>query len=205
MFRSDPELDRVVGRALREARALGHPRAGSEHLLLALHPENDAVRQAVREAAPLGAGAAADRETLRPLGAEHLVDLVKIDQPPRKEPFFPLGVAKARAKCARMNPPLGLDAQAAYEASLRLALARMERVHRPQHLEIALLALDPGVARVFDRAGIDRVRTLAALVADLPGTRRRWRWRAWLDDIVGRYQHTTGRIVTTHLNALSGL
>ena len=48
-----------------------------------------------------------------------------------------------------MSPPLGLDAQAVYEASLRLALARREREHRPEHLALALVTLDPGAAWVL--------------------------------------------------------
>ncbi|TWP50924.1 peptidase [Lentzea tibetensis] len=207
MFRSDPALDRLVGRAIKAARDLGHPRTGSEHLLLALHPDNPAIRAAVHAAAPLGAGAAADREVLAPLGVAHLVDLTSVDRPPRREPLLPLGVAKARQRCARLDPPLGLDAQAVYEASLRLALARRERVHRPHHLAMALLALDPGVAWVLATAGLDREAMLAELVAQFPPPRRNAFLRAERrigrsvrhNDIVRRYQHTTGRIATAHL------
>ena len=44
MFRGEhPELGRVLGRALALARDLGHPRVGSEHLLLALTTASSGV------------------------------------------------------------------------------------------------------------------------------------------------------------------
>ncbi|GIH95603.1 Clp protease N-terminal domain-containing protein [Planobispora siamensis] len=271
MFRGDhPDLSRTVGRALKLARDLGHPRTGSEHLLLALTAgstvtrgtvtgstvtegtvtegtvtegtvtegtitgsnvtgsnvtgSNDAVasilaahgateaaiREAVHRAAPAGAGAAADRDALAGLG----IDLDRLlgasgaaalDRPPVREPLFPLGAAKARRRCARMRPPLGLDAQAAYEASLRLALSRRERDHRPEHLALALITLDPGVAWVLSTAGIDRQALLADLAAAFPPPRRnpllnlerRLARRTRHRDIVRRYQHTTGRTTTS--------
>jgi hypothetical protein len=119
------------------ARDLGHPRVGSEHLLLSLMTASSsvatvlagrgatrvAVREAVCRAAPAGAGAAADRDTLATLGIDldRLLDsgVAPFDRPPSLEPLLPFGAAKARRRCARMSPPLGLDAQAVYEASLR--------------------------------------------------------------------------------------
>ena len=76
------ELQDVLRQALGSARDLGHQRAGSEHLLLALARQEGrpaqflarhgataaAVRDAVVTAAPAGAGAAADRELLAALG-----------------------------------------------------------------------------------------------------------------------------------------
>jgi hypothetical protein len=71
MFRGDhPDLDRVLGRAVTLARGLGHPRVGSEHLLLSLTTASSgvatvlaergvtrvAVQEAVCRAAPAGAG-----------------------------------------------------------------------------------------------------------------------------------------------------
>lgn len=99
-----------------------------------------------------------------------------------------------------MNPPLGLDAQAAYEASLRLALGRRDREHRPEHLAVALVALDPGVAWMVRDAGLDA----GPLVADLihaffgPGRSRpsrlpRHRARRRADAIARRYGRTCGR------------
>ncbi|GIF69297.1 hypothetical protein Ais01nite_73320 [Asanoa ishikariensis] len=139
MFRGDqPELRRVLSRAMTHARDLGHYRVGGEHLLLALTTAGcdvstvltehgataAAIGEAVSLAAPAGAGAAADREALATLG----VDLDRLlavsgpgllDQPPAREPLLPFGAAKARRRCAQLSPPLGLDAQAIYEASLR--------------------------------------------------------------------------------------
>lgn len=289
MFRGDhPDLHRTIGRALRLALDLGHPRTGSEHLLAALatgpltagpHPgpgpltdqpatdrsptggsvaadpptgapapaagpapaaepaagpgpapapgsgstpttvaavllrhgaTPDAIRAAAHLAAPLGAGGAADRAVLAPLG----VDLDRLlgrtgapalDRPPGREPLLPLGAAKARRRAAGLTPPLGLDAQASYSASLRLALARRERDHRPEHLALALTALGPGVAWILKAAGVDRAALLADLAATFPPPRRnvlltverRLGHRIRHRDLVRRYQRTTGRAVTS--------
>jgi hypothetical protein len=210
MFRGDhPDLGRAMYRGLAAARELGHPRAGSEHLLLALTPtllerfgvSEAAVLEAVCRAAPLGAGVAADRDLLAPLGVS--VDLTPstVDRPPAREPLFPLGVARARRRCAALTPPLGLDGQAAYVASLRLALARCERDHRPEHLALALVAVDPGAAWVLAAAGTDRSALLSDLAAAYPVPRRnpvlraerRLTRRSFHRDVLRRYQHTTGR------------
>jgi hypothetical protein len=224
MFRGEhPELGRVLGRALALARDLRHPRAGSEHLLLALTTASGtvatvlaehgataaAVRVAVGLAAPAGAGAAADRDTLAPLGLDidRLLSVswtALLDRPPSRGPLFPFGAAQARRRCARMSPPLGLDAQAIYEASLRLALARREREHRPEHLALALVTLDPGAAWVLSAAGVDPQTLLAALAAAFPPphrnpllrAERKFGQRLRHQDIVRRYQHTTGRTAT---------
>ena len=224
MFQGEhPELGRVLGRAPALARGLGHPRVGSEHLLLALTTASSsvatlltqhgateaAIRNAVGLAAPAGAGAAADRDTLAPLG----IDITRLtsasspgllDRPPSREPLLPFGAAKARRRRAWMSPPLGLDAQAVYEASLRLALARREREHRPEHLALALVTLDPGAAWVLDAAGVDPHDLLAALATAFPPphrnallrVERRFGQRVRHHDIVRRYQHTTGRTAT---------
>ena len=83
MFRNDETgPDGVVRRGLALARDLGHPRVGSEHLLLALIADGGpvagvlarhgatavAVRAAACAAAPGGAGAAADRSVLAAIG-----------------------------------------------------------------------------------------------------------------------------------------
>ncbi|MCE6998784.1 peptidase [Saccharothrix sp. S26] len=226
MFRGDhPDLKRTIGRALHLARTLGHPRTGSEHVLAALadlRPASGAlpdvmarhgataaaIGDAAYLAAPLGAGGAADRGLLGTLGVD-LDRLVgeggALDRPAGREPLIPFGAAKARRRCARLSPPLGLDAQAAYSASLRLALARREREHRPEHLALALTALDPGVAWVLKTAGVDRAALLADLAATFPPPRRnpllvverRLGHRVRHRGLVRRYQRTTGRAVTS--------
>jgi hypothetical protein len=223
MFRGDhPELGRALGRSLAAARDLGHPRAGSEHLLLALSMGSGtvptvlaergattaAIRDAVCLAAPAGAGAAVDRDDLATLGVDFdrmlaIAGTKSLDRPPLREPLLPFNAAKARRRCARLNPPLGLDAQAAYAASLRLALARREREHRPEHLALALITLDPGAVWILTAAGVNRELLLADLATAFPPPQRnpllrverRLGRRARHRDLVRRYQHTTGRTV----------
>jgi hypothetical protein len=217
-------MNRVLGRALALARGLGHPRAGSEHLLLALAAGGGpvavvlaghgatagAVTAAVRAAGPRGAAAAADRDVLAVIG----VDLDRLlggaagagalERPAGPRPVFPLGAGKARARCARLVPPLGSDAQSAWAASLRLALARRERQHRPEHLALALVALDPGAGWVLTQAGVRGPALLAGLAAAFPPPRRNALLRAERHlgrrsrhrGIVRRYQRQTGRTAT---------
>jgi hypothetical protein len=215
MFGGDhPDLRRAMRRALALARDLGHPRAGSEHLLLALtaagsvldrHGVSEAaVLDVVRRVAPLGAGVAADRDLLAHLGVD-LSAPSTVDRPPAREPLLPVGAARARRRCARLSPPLGLDAQAVYEASLRLALARRERDHRPEHLALVLVAVDPGAGWVLAAAGVDRRALLADLAGAFPVPRRNPLLRAERrlgrrprhHDVVRRYERTTGRTATS--------
>ncbi|MEV7098837.1 Clp protease N-terminal domain-containing protein [Amycolatopsis sp. NPDC051045] len=208
MFRGDhPAVGQVFRRAGELAREFGHARVGSEHLLLALTEGSltglAGIERAVRLAAPDGAGVAADREALTVLG----IDLGSLpaelaDRPPVREPLLPFGVARVRQRCARAKPPVGLDVQAAYGASLRLALARREREHRVEHVALALVALDPGADWVMRTAGADRRALLARLASAFPPPRRhpllraerRVGCRSRCRDIVRRYQHTTGRM-----------
>jgi hypothetical protein len=221
MFSGDAaELQGVLRQALGSARDLGHQRAGSEHLLLALAQQEGgpaqvlarhgataaAVRDAVEWAAPAGAGAAADRELLAALGPglDGLAGSASLDRPAGPDPLFPLGASRARRRCARMRPPLGLDAQAIWAASLRLALARRERRHQPEHLALALVTLDPGAAWILQRAGADRRALAADLAAAFPPpgrhplvrAGRRLGRRARARDLVRRYQRLTGRTAT---------
>ncbi|MGC7096413.1 Clp protease N-terminal domain-containing protein [Amycolatopsis lurida] len=221
MFGGDhPELGRTMTRASAVARALEHRRVGSEHVLLALttgtfgsllarHGATEtAIRDAVCRAAPAGASAAADREDLAVLGVDldRLLDgeTAVLDRRTAREPLFPLGAAKAHRRCASAKPPIGLDTQAVYAASLRLALARRERDHRVEHLALTLLTLDPGAAWTLTAADVDRAALLTAMVMAFPPPRRnpvlradrRIGLRARHRDIVRRYQRTTGRSVT---------
>lgn len=228
MFRGDSaELRDVLRRALGSARDLGQPRAGSEHLLLALALDGrpadilaghgataGKVRDAVAAAGAGGAGAAADRELLAVLGPglDGLVHAAPLDRRAAPEPLFPLGAGRSRRNCARLNPPLGLDAQAVWAASLRLALARRDRQHRPEHLALALVTLDPGADWILRRTGASRPALAAGLAAAFPPPARhrllradrRLGRRARARDLVRRYQRTTGRTVTDGL-AMTGL
>ncbi len=165
MFERDTAaVSAVFDRAAVSACRLGQPRVGVEHLLIALAEADDPLAEvlarhgatrkvlegAAISAAPLGAGAAADCGCLGALG----VDVAGLagtgaarwmDRDIGRRPIFPLGARRSARRCAQMRPPLGLDAQAAYDASLRLALARREDRHRPEHLAMALVSLDPGV------------------------------------------------------------
>ncbi|MHB1592838.1 MAG: hypothetical protein ACYCO9_00170 [Streptosporangiaceae bacterium] len=66
------------------------------------------------------------------------------------------------------GPPLGTDAQASYQASLRLALARHEHQHRSEHLALTLVSIDPGVDWLLTHIGIDARELLADLAAVFP-------------------------------------
>ena len=187
----DPALTAVVARACATARGRRSSRVGGEDLLLALARGGGrvaeilarhgataaAVRSAADAAAPRGAGAAADRVLLATLG----VDLDRLlpdpaaapwDRPVGRTPLLPLGASAARRRSARRNPRLGLDAQAAYEASLRLALARRERQHRPEHLALVLVTLDPGVDWLLASLGTDRRALAEDLAAAFPAPAR---------------------------------
>jgi hypothetical protein len=217
----DPKLACVMDRAVRAAQELGHPRTGSEHLLVALAGEKGTLAdllldhgvsvptvQHVVSTAPMGASAAADGQLLRAIGVDldALFDATGwglFDHPASRLPIFPLGARKARARCARTQPPIGLDAQAAYSASLRLALARRERTHRPEHLALILIALDPGVNLVLRVAGADHLALLSDIRSTFPPPRRCMLWRierhlcraARCNHLVRRYQDLTGRDV----------
>jgi hypothetical protein len=202
MFRGDTvELGRTLRRATTAARWGGRDRVRSEHLLIALAAGRGpvaevlvacgvttaALRPVLRDLPAAGAGAVADRELLGTLGIDigELLTVDPGDVPPRRASRF------------------GPDAAAAYAASLRLALARRERAHRPEHLALVLVTLDAGVRTVLARAGVDPDRVLRRVAAAFPpppvnpvlrcerrlaGDHRR---RA----IVRRYQRTTGRVV----------
>lgn len=224
MFQGDhPDLHRVMGRARALARDLGHRRTGSEHLLLALTSAGGAVgtllaehgatppavRRAMSGAAPLGAGVAADRDLLATLGIDvdrllSAAGMTSLDRGNTRESLLPRGAASARRRSTRMSPPTGLDAQAAYEASLRLALARRDRQHRPEHLALALVALDPGAAWVLAAADVDTRTLLADLATAFPPPRRDPLLRAERRlgrqlrhrHLVQRYQRASGRTAT---------
>jgi hypothetical protein len=221
MFRGDDDrLRHVLMDSFAAARDLGQPRVGSEHLLLALsrdggpvgemlrrhHASADELRVALRAAAPLGAGAAADRDLLDVLAVDldGLLDtcsVAPLDRPIGRQPFLPLQSRQERQRCAHLEPPLGLDALAGYEAGLRLAIARRERWYRPEHLGQVLISLDPGIAWVFAFIGVDRERLFQDLAARFPPptprgaahARRRFTSRSGSRAVIRRYENLVGR------------
>ncbi|GAA1993690.1 hypothetical protein [Catenulispora subtropica] len=119
-----------------------------------------------------------------------------------REPLLPWGARRARRRAAMATPPQGAGARACYEASLRLALGRRDRVHSTAHLALAAACLDPGVAWLLDHLGVDRRALLADLAATFPARRKGHpRRRA---DILRRYQRRTGRAAVDGA-ALAGL
>jgi len=210
----DPAVGRVLRRAGEVAARLGHPRVGSGHLLVSLAYPSSATAEVlerngitahalvavVREAGPEGIGVRADQETLARLGVTVASPTIAAaaERPVGREPLFPLGARQARDRAlATMATPLGADVWGAYEASLRLTLARRERVHSPGHLLLTLTCLDPGVAWLLDELGVDRRVLLNDLASTLPAPhgRPRLRRRRHRREIVRRYQHRTGRPV----------
>ncbi len=229
MFDGDSAaLPQVIGQAVAVVRQAGAPRVGSEHLLLALTMRPGAVRDvlaahgatsadvraALREVPAAGAGAAADQALLASIGVDvgDLLDGSTLDHPPSREPVFPLGRSAARRRSRDRRPAWGLDGQAAYEASLRLALARRERDHRPEHLALTLVTLDGGVQFVLAALGVDPTRLTADLATAFPPPQRNRLLR--IDrrlgryvrqrDISRRYQHTTGRFAELSPSLISG-
>ena len=227
MFQGDdPDLGRVLQLAITTARDLGHRRVGSEHLLLALAMSGPtggeaetipgvlarhgvtaaALRDAVNAAAPAGAGVAADRALVAKLGIDlggllQTSDAATWDHQVGRAPVFPLSTSSSRRRRDRIRPPLGVDVRAAYEASLRLALARRERRHRPEHLALALVSLDPGVDWLLTEVGADRRAIAADLAVAFPPAERnpllraerRLGRRSRHRHLVRRYQRLAGR------------
>lgn len=218
MFAGDtPPLIGVMASARHVARQLGHPRVRSEHLLAALADDHlgtasvlsrhgvsaAAAREAADAAGPSGAGVAADRSLLASLGiqAGSLLEAANIERPFGRQPQFPLGASVASRRCDAMTPPVGLDAQAAYEASLRVALAHRDQAHRPEHLGFVLVGIDPGVAWLMGQIGVNRMALLADLAATFPcpprnrllAMGRHVGRHARSATLIGRYERLTGR------------
>lgn len=195
-----------------------HRRIGSEHFLLALSEIDGAVGQALRAAGATPAAVAsvlgrsgigpaaveADRAVLRAIGIddEALRDASMkqfgpqiFDPRPRGRYLFPLGARRAEQRCAAIQPPIGHDAQALYEASLRYALARRDRQHDVHHLLLTMLAVDRGVPWVLDELGVDRAALKPATEKAFPLRRghllmrieRRLAWRTRNRQITQRY------------------
>ena len=114
MFRGDDvELTRVLGAAVRAARELGHPRVGSEHVLLAFVERGmvsaDGVREKTRSAAPLGAGVA------RPGAGVACAEL------PAGSPAGSPLTSKSRPLAIVASPVIWTDAAAGLDAPVSLS------------------------------------------------------------------------------------
>lgn len=224
MFHGDTdELTRTLWAAVVHGRRMQYRRIGSEHLLLALCETPGAVGQALRVvgATPAavwsvigrpGIGPAAveaDRAALQAVGIDDGVlreDAMKqfglqvFDPRPRGRHLFPLGARRAEQRCAATQPPIGHDAQALYEASLRYALARRDRRHDVHHLLLAMLEVDRGVAWVLGELDADRALLMSAIEKTFPLRRgrllmrieRRLAWRTRTRHIAQRYRLRTG-------------
>jgi hypothetical protein len=188
------DLQRTFARAMHEARSLRSDYTCSEHLLLALLTGCDPV---------------ADRLAAGGIDPDGVRDAVR-DVPAKQLPVArhsPVTGERRRlawpgARRTSLDPPFSVGADAAYEASLRLALARRERSHRPEHLALVLIALDPDVDRVLSCMGADHVAAWDAVAAAYPPPRRNtllrlergyWR-RSRGRDLVTRYERATGQI-----------
>jgi Clp amino terminal domain, pathogenicity island component len=192
MFQGDsPDLKGVLILAPSIARELRDDYVGSEHLLAAVARQRGqvaeilaehradvgAIRRILRDHRPPGgATAAADQELLSALGIEIsplLPSSVSNSTTAlHSHRWFPIGEPSARRRLAAIRPTFGVDAQAAYAASLRLALARREREHRVEHLALTLLTLDPGARWVLASLGTDYGRLLDELACAFPPPRR---------------------------------
>ena len=212
MFRGDTAaLKRTMCAAAKAAKRLGHGEPRSEHLLLALCENSTAVAQTLREHGVTATAVAglitrpgvapaaieADRALLASVGVdldELLAGAGTGALAPRsgKPPLLPLG--------GRRNRWGAPDFRAAYEASLRLALARMERDHRPEHLLMALLEFDRGCAWLLERCGADHAELRSAVHKGFPPPRRNaviraarsGTWKRRYRAIERRYENTAG-------------
>ncbi len=225
MFKGDTvELSDTLKDACSQGRRLGHRRVGSEHVLLALSNADGTVGRILREAgvtpeavlsvigrARVGpAVVEADRAALRSIRLDdHALREDAIEQfgpevfdprPRGRRPLLPLGARRAERLCAAMRPPIGHDAQALYEASLRLALARRDRGHDLHHLLLAMLWVDRGVSWLIGELGVDRASLRSAVDTAFPLRRANllmhierqlaWQHRSW--QIRRRYMLRTG-------------
>jgi hypothetical protein len=212
MFRGDTgQLKTTMCAAVKAAKRLGHTEPRTEHLVLALcegqteaaallrrHNVQPATVEAIitrPDVAP--AAIEADRALLASVGVDLdglLAETGSAALAPRSgpAPLLPLGGKRFQKGAA--------DYRAAYEASLRLALARMDLDHRPEHLLLALLEFDRGCAWLLDRCGADRTELYTAANNAFPPPRRNafiraarsGTWKRRYQAIVRRYENTAG-------------
>lgn len=212
MFRGDTgQLTVTIWAAQEAATRLGHPEPRSEHLLLALAAgETEAgaflrqqgvgatmIERVITQPGIAPAAIEVDRELLESVGVDLnglLASAGAAALAPRsgKRPLLPLGGKRQWRASA--------DFRAAYEASLRLALARMEREHRPEHLLMALVEFDRGCGWLLAQVGVDRLRLEYAVRGKFPPPHRNafiraarsGTWNRRYRAIVRRYENTSG-------------
>jgi ATP-dependent Clp protease ATP-binding subunit ClpA len=191
------EAREVCRQAMAAARRLEHRRMGSEHLLLALVAAGapasepfrahglvpERVERVVDGLAASPPGSEADRQALAAIGID--LDLVRsrveaafghgaLDRPRPRRPLLNFGRRRAEWLCERCRPPVGRDAQAVLESSLRRSLDRHERHVGLEHVALELLARrGDGAAAVIDRLGARREQLAAAVEARYPPPRAR--------------------------------
>lgn len=209
MFQGDTrQLGAVLLRAHRVSRRLGHSSTRGEHLLLALCDDIDLlsglkgpIEAVITRPGVAPAAIEADRALLASVGVD-LDELLAgagaeaLEPRSGRPPLLPLGGKKAWSS----GGPVSSDFRAAYEASLRLALARMERDHRPEHLLMALLAFDRGCAWLLGQCDSDHEALAAAVQEKFPPPRRNAFlraarssiWKRRYRDITRRYENTSG-------------
>jgi ATP-dependent Clp protease ATP-binding subunit ClpA len=154
----------IVKDAVGEARRLGHPNIGTEHLLLALsRTDADMARRVLgglgvthEEVEKTTAGqlewgpeefSRADGEALESLG----IDLEEVRR--RTEATFGTGALNRRGKSSKRHLPFTRNAKKALELSLRESLALGHKHIGPEHILLGLI-------RCTDSTGVRVLRGL---------------------------------------------
>lgn len=165
-FTTDARATVVKARA--EARALQHPRIGSEHLLLGVLAQPEGRGQ--RALGHLRLDYATAREQLQEIASTEDtaalgqlgIDLDEVRR--RAEASFGPGALDRRADPEPAGTRLAPRAKRALELSLREAVRRGDRGIGTEHVVLGILREGGGVAgMILDRAGVDRAAFEAAL------------------------------------------
>lgn len=165
----------IVEGARAEARALGHPTTGTEHLLLALmSPASEGAAAALRGAGltPEAVRAALRRRVERPalLTAEESAALFTIgidaaEVLARIEAAYGRGAAPAERSRWRAGGPFSRRARKVLELALREALRLKDRTITPEHILLRLLREGSGLASlVLADLGVDADRLRRAVL-----------------------------------------
>lgn len=163
----------VVVRAQQEARALSHPIAGTEHLLLGLLADTEGlggpvlrqlgldeapVRDSIVEIVGSRCGPDLDAQALRSIG----IDLAAVRR--RVEESFGPGALDCAGRLRGGRQRFSPRAKKALELALRESIRRKDGVIGTEHVLLGILREGRGVAAlILARAGIDRPAVGAAL------------------------------------------